>query len=375
MNNILISIMSPYTQIHGTMSYEFMHYICEKSGWKGVVFATGSIKDKPESDDVIDVIDVPNGRVSDFNNDPFRQDLLDFMTNVRQRYGHIDNVLYFQDWHLQRYLECFSNGAKVHYFIRFFANDMLQVINTTVAAQHPDKQHEVESQNQHWKYIKPVEIDRIISSDKIIVATDTVKHAIKRFCDVDQEKIITIKSYSDKIPTIRDNNSCNNYNTIKVIAPGRNDLQKGLWKLCNSKKVPVIFDRPGLSIWGNRQKLTDEIEKENTNWFDNHTDVAYVVFPAVYETRGLIVQEAMANGRIVFVNSHSPGLCEQIQHGVTGFIIDFDGDWEDQIINIVHNYGVNKLNQISLNARQHILQEFYNNNFRESLINYMKQST
>lgn len=372
MNNILISIMSPYTEIHGTMNYDFMHYICKLSGWKGVVFATGSIKNKPDSDNTIDVIDVPNGRVSDFNNLEFNQDLMDFMLAVRTRYGKIDNVLYFQDWHLQRYLGSFSEGAKVHYFIRLFVNDMLRVLNSEVVKNYPEKQHQVASQNEHWQYVKLIEEQRIKESDQIIVATDTVKDSLVSLYNLEQEKIVTINSYSDKIPYIRDNNSFNQYNNIKVIAPGRNDLQKGLWKLENADRIPVVFDRPNLNLWGNRDSLTTEIEKQNTNWFEEYTDIPYVVFPAAYETRGLLVQEAMANGRIVFVSSSSPGLCEQVQHGITGFVVNFDQDWQSQIIRIVHEYGVNKLNQISIAARKHILQEFYSNNFRQALVNYMK---
>jgi glycosyltransferase involved in cell wall biosynthesis len=346
--------------------------MCKNSGWKGVVFATGSIKNKPLSDSIIEVIDVPNGRVSDFNNMEFNQDLLDFMLTVRDRYGKIDNVLYFQDWHLQRYLGSFSAGARMHYFIRLFVNDMLKVLNHNVAKNYPEKIDQVIVQNEHWKYVKLIEEQRIRESDQIIVATDTVKDVLVSLYRLDQEKITTINSYSDKIPHIRDNNAFNQYNNMKVIAPGRNDLQKGLWRLKNSQTIQVVFDRPNLNLWGNRKNLTNEIEKENTNWFDEYTDIPYVVFPAVYETRGLLVQEAMANGRIVFVSSDSPGLCEQVQHGITGFVINFDQDWESQIINIVREYGVNKLNQISITARKHILQEFYNNNFRQSLVNYMK---
>lgn len=369
MNNLFISMMSPYTQMHGTMNYDFMHELCLKSGWKGLVFVAGrdDMVDPPITDDVLTLVDLPNGRVSDLNCLPYDQKLQDFMTEVRSRYGKIDNVFFFQDWHMQRYLKPFIEGAKVHYFVRLLINNMLDS-NEKCLQRHPHKKEEVDEQKEYWKYVKDVELKRIDEAEKVICASSTVIDFLMDRYGVD-EKFVVIGSYSDKIPQLPDLTSHNDYSLKQLVAPGRNDLQKGIWRLGDSHHFEVFVERDNLKLWGNRTALGNVLKEDSRPWYERFKEIPFVLFPAIYETRGLLVQEAMACGKIVFVAKDSPALCEQVEHGVNGFIVDFDTDWEQQISDIINT---NNLNNVAATAREQILRLFKENNFRDKLKDYLR---
>lgn len=79
-------------------------------------------------------------------------------------------------------------------------------------------------------------------------------------------------------------------------------------------------------------------------------DIPFALFPHLWESNGLTVQEALAMGKIVFVQEGSGGCEEHIDHGETGFIVDFKNNhWEDIILKYKSKY---EFDRVSDNAKK-----------------------
>ena len=151
------------------------------------------------------------------------------------------------------------------------------------------------------------------------------------------------------------------FNSLTAYYIGRTDWQKGLQRI----KKPSLFSlfiiggqiltKGGLSHLSNAKHLGWMKANEYIPIIES---IPFTIFPHLWESNGLTVQEAMTMGKIVIVQKGSGGLEEHIQHGYNGFIFDFgiQQDWEIFLKKLALDFD---LRYISSNARNTIKKNGY----------------
>ena len=360
--NLLISILTNYTEMHGTMSIDFIDDICRRAGWKALIFSTIRNGDKLYSNDILTVVNMPFYKITPANKDPYNIELELFFNSNICKYGNLDNVFLFQDSHLWRYIYKPIGDAKIHAFIRIFLNELDKSYNKILTHSEYILEHK-----ESIKIMCESETEMINSAYSIVCAAPSVQNILIADYGILPEKISVIESFSDKIPILLTHDILPDLNFLDIIIPGRNDLHKGSYRLGNSTQFNVILHSNSFKLFsGTTSQQWEELKIE---WYNLYTHISFVAFPAFYETRGLLLQEAMALGKVVLVSADSAGLSEQVTHGYNGFIIDFDSNWEDQLKSIICNYD---LNLVRNTARNNIRDLFYKKPFRDGLVNYLK---
>ena len=152
-----------------------------------------------------------------------------------------------------------------------------------------------------------------------------------------------------------------NFNILSAYYLGRTDWQKGLQRV----KKPAIFSlyiigdqiltEGGLFSLSNAKLLGWMIPNEYIPIIES---IPFAIFPHLWESNGLTVQEAMTMGKIVVVQKGSGGCEEHVKDGYNGFSFDFGNneDWEIFLRKISLDFD---LKNISYNARNSIKKDGY----------------
>ena len=190
--------------------------------------------------------------------------------------------------------------------------------------------------NKELKYminINYMESITIKTSDAILTNSEfTKKDLLRNYNDViNTDEIISLKLGTDK-----DKFSFKPSFKGKTMYFGRLEDQKGLVYLFKDieenkdlyKENPLI-----VAGSGNLKKEIKNYEEQGlVNYIgdikkkdiiENLKEVQFCLFPSVYEPWGFALNEAMAMGKVVIVQSGESGLTEQVEDGVNGFHFDF----------------------------------------------------
>jgi hypothetical protein len=305
---------------------------------------------------------VPGGRHTAFRDEETTEQWVNYFKSVTCLIDDNADIVHFQDVFLWKYFVMLLPDANHHTFIRHSFTRMLSKEKEYVE-NNPEFQHLFFQEREKFIHLVAVEEEYLSKSKSLITASPShAQYLIEQ--KVPSEKIKIVQSYSDKLPAIY-----NEYTSLTALLPvsteasdfmffffGRKDLQKGYTRLLQSK-IQIEYNTQ-FSLYHDKSKHKKfyEIEYNNTAGYG----IRFAVFPAIYETRGMVLQESMASGMIPIVQKGVSGLEEQIEHMHTGIVLDFENDnWND----IVTSIPPHVLKTIASNAVQDIMAKSSKNDF------------
>ena len=203
--------------------------------------------------------------------------------------------------------------------------------------------------NLEWNAIKKA--DKIVTLSKFLL--DELSKYYKK--ELEHKQIYFIKTGIDK----NEYTYYENDNSQWILKSNLN-FENGMRYFLKNTKVKDI--NPGVIIgYGSYSiKIKNKfLEKEVKNYslvtekkyIELLKSVQFCLFPSVYEPWCLALNEAMAMGKIVIVQSGKSGLTEQVKDSINGFHFDFKKDSIYEFINKIQN---KDLKRISLNASKSI---------------------
>lgn len=312
--NFIITIKSSFTDAHGGMNLSLVKKIAKAINYK--VIAISSFNDFPDEVDykIITPFSIAphNQNPNDSNHTFFFQKFInDNLKNIK-----IGKVLFFLEWHLWSNLKPFRDIATES--IAFHRIICSKLIST----------------NQAWNG-KPIQAESVMltaekkmldTADTVYVGSNGIKNSIiedyNRIIPDVADKIKIVPIYSSKLPAFIERKHIPNFDSYNVCFIGRLDFQKGYWRLYQqTEKYNIIIPNKKFAIWD--VNIPAEENWHQRQWADYIEDCAFCLFPAIYETRGLVIQESMALGMIPIVENNPYGLAEQVEDKVTGFLVDF----------------------------------------------------
>lgn len=312
--NFIITIKSNFTDTHGGMNLSLVKQIAKAIDYK--VIAISSFDD---FDDEVDYKIITPFSIAAHNQQPnnsnhtffFQKFINDNLKNIK-----IGKVLFFLEWHLWSNLKPFRDIANES--IAFHRIICSKLIST----------------NQMWNG-SPLRAESVMltaekkmldTADTIYVGSNGIKNSIIEDYDTTvsniTNKIKIVPIYSSKLPAFIKRQHTPNFDSYNVCYIGRLDFQKGYWRLYQqTEKYNIIIPNKKFAIWNNN--ISAEKNWHKRQWANYIEDCAFCLFPAIYETRGLVIQEVMALGMIPIVENNPYGLAEQVEDKVTGFLVDF----------------------------------------------------
>lgn len=190
---------------------------------------------------------------------------------------------------------------------------------------------------------------------KIIANSNYTKSLLESYYKVDSSKIMTVPvgDVLDLTPT-----KINLKNTSRsILYHGRFNIHKRvdyLIDLGKSLEHELILCGATESTKIKAQALAGRrtsIEIWQTDIEKKICKSIFHIFPSQYEPWGLALTKSMGVGGICIANQDGKGHCEQIDHGVNGFLINFNKeDWLQKIEEIL-NLNERELDRISLAAK------------------------
>lgn len=354
--NVIVSLISRYTQLHGGMSLEFLAELCKESGWRGVFFST--VHTEHEHYDNYDIYAVS---LEDFKSGGINTQCMQFVKSCMP--PDTDFIFNFQDVYFWKYLRCLYSPDRIVVFTRIFINELLSAINEY-------NNSSCEATTAFYKHLRCDELDYINSCRAIVCAAPSVSEILQYKYGVDPDRIKVIKSFSSKIPTLLNMPVNAVPDTNKILIAGRNDFQKGGFRLAgDTAPFEIVSHTHGFELFTPAPDLNWETVI-NRSWYLGHAHIPFMAFPAIYETRGMVLQECMALGKIPLVSLESPGLIEQIIPNCTGFIVDFDSsNWAARLSVKIKSINIKIMQD---RVRNQIRHNYYRSPFMPNLISFLK---
>ena len=333
--NILVTLVTDYTECHGIFSIKTISEICRLSGFKGIGFTTIP-KYKKLSNEYIEIHVLPEGsKISQIhlNLDNRCQQFIDSVFE-KEEIGILFNFL---EWWFWDYLKTAKDKADKNVaFLHCFITECI------AQSTRFDDQYDYNIRKEVGKFLSN-EQRMIRDVDHLFVASKTIIDDVnKHFPERLDLNFTVVEIYSDKITEFLKKPLLDNYKKEDVFFVGKMDLQDGFWRL-DSDDIFVVGDR----IFDRTTTTPNFI----SNWNEIIGDMPFGILPAPYETRGLIPHEIQALGRIPLVDRYSKGSAEQIEDTVTGFLFDFDHDWKEQLKNILETHSNEDLKRIAETAK------------------------
>ena len=332
MNNILVTRITDYTECHGVMSSRVVSEICRLSGYRGVAFA-GKKQYLDRSTPWLTVHHLPSALQSQQ-----KIDLVDEALGPEP----IDVLFSFLEWWVWDHLvQARARTRKSVAWPRCYIAGCLDHARRLPA-------HYLDTLMQELGRNIGNEQRMLRECDHIVVAGESVIADIRRLNPECGQDHTIVPLYSSKIPLLSQEPMLDDYAVDQCFFIGKMDAQDGHWRLRSTQGIIGIGDR----IYNADQNQPRQFQQD---WYRAVGSAPFGILPAPYETRGMIVQEIQALGRIPVVDPHSSGTAAQLQHGVDGFYCDFDGDWRSQIQQFISEHGDHGLKLIAERARSRIL--------------------
>lgn len=356
--NVIVSIISRYTQVHGGMSLDFLAELCEKSGWRGVFFST--IHPEHEQHANYDIYAVT---LDDFKSADINPQGVQFVKSCMP--NDTELIFNFQDVYFWKYLKQLYLPEQLIVFTRIFINELLSSIR-----EYNGSSSSCAATTAFYQHLQHDELDYINSCRTIVCAAPSVSAILQYKYGVTANRIKVINSFSSKIPELLSMPIESEHDASKILIAGRSDFQKGGFRLArDTYPFDIISHTHGFKLFNPSPQMNWETIT-NRSWYFEHARIPFMAFPAIYETRGMVLQECMALGKIPLVSTDSPGLIEQIIPNCTGFIIDFDAhDWPARLSAKIKSINIERMQS---RARDQIRDNYYRAPFMPNLISFLK---
>jgi glycosyltransferase involved in cell wall biosynthesis len=340
--NILVTIVTEYTECHGIFSIRTISEICRLSGFKAIGFTTIP-RYRELSNQYIEIHVLPEGsKISKIHleSDTGCQQFIESIFE-KEEIGILFNFL---EWWLWDYLKTAKDKAdKTVAFLHCFITECI------AQSTRFDDHYDYNIRKEVGKFLSN-EQRMIRDCDHLFVASRTVMDDVnKHFPERLDLDFSVVDIYSDKISKFLKKPLLDDYKKIDTFFVGKMDLQDGFWRL-DDNDIFTVGDR----IFDRKTTTPDFV----SNWDEIINDIPFGILPAPYETRGLIPQEIQALGRIPLVDRYSKGSAEQIEHGITGFLFDFDLNWKEQLKTILETHSNEDLKKIAATARLSIEEKY-----------------
>ena len=341
LNNILVSVVTEYTECHGIFRSQGLSEICRLSGYRGVAF-TGIERYVERSTPWLKIHHLPQGigkLHAEF--DPGMVSMVDDLIGGDE----LDLMFCFLEWWMWQYLSktrarSKQSAAFLHCYIAACLDHAQRFKPWYLQNLQQEVGHKIDQEQRMLSEV-----------DRLLVASSSVVADLVRLDPNWQKPLVTVPLYSHKIPMLAQQPLLNSYDSADAcFFVGKLDVQDGRWRLGESSDVIDVGDW----IYGR----TNASKTWHGDWHQQIGQAAFGLLPAPYETRGLIVQEIQALARIPVVDPHSSGTAAQVRHGIDGFCCDFSRDWRAQIRSFVVAHGPQGLSNIAQQARQQVVSSY-----------------
>jgi hypothetical protein len=340
--NIIITFQTEFTKNHGGFNLDIVKKIAKSINYKVCVIGW-------ENDDTEIDYFIPMPKTASLNLNRQRPNDSSinfyFVDYINKNKIAINNLLFFMEWHLWPNLKPFRDVANtVFSFSRIVVASLVEVCD------------EIKNSDIMLSYEKMM----MKETDFVLCGSNGIKNDIDRHYS-NFNKTFVIEIFSSRLKELANyKKKVANPFSKNVIYVGRTDYQKGFHRIKTNQFI-VRHLTPKYTLW-------EDGPKENLikNWHTLLEDEMFILLPALYETRGLIIQEARALGLIPLVQNNSFGLAEQTTHGVDGFLVDFNESVDDILKTIFGQYDLMHLLWMSENNRQLVEHK----RFEESFINH-----
>lgn len=340
--NILLTFQNEFTENHGGFNLDIVKKIAKVINYKVCVIGWEN------NDSEIDYfIHMPKNCSLNLSKQRPNDSSINFhfVDYINKNKIAINNLIFFMEWHLWPNLKPFRDVANTVYsFTRIVAASLLEISK------------EVKNSDVMLSYEKMM----MKETDFVLCGSEGIKKDIDRHYS-NHDRIFVIEIFSSRLEKLSKykKKQCNPFSN-KVVYVGRTDHQKGFHRI-KSNKFYVRQLTPEFTLWDNGPK-----EKLIKDWHLLLDDEMFILLPALYETRGLIIQEAKALGLIPLVQNNNFGLAEQTTHGVDGFLVDFDQSVDCIIENIFRHYDLNHLLWMSENNRKIFGKKHFEESFKKN---------
>jgi glycosyltransferase involved in cell wall biosynthesis len=358
--NLIINYHDPYFELHSTLSPYFADAIAAEAGAKVICFydnrSSTSVLNLQKKTPFTEWVDLSEWVGDDIYpilyqvDSPIVAELCRYFIDSYRP----NKVLFFNEFYLLKYFIDF-NLTKI-YFVRSLSRPLRQrIIDTFNYSVRGSEALRLES-NRHMAEARVIgEADQFITDS--LFSHDCLK-SIYGFSSKLVHGIVPCEYYSD-VPSP-------DFSLKSAYFLGRLDWQKGIQNLSD----PSDFD---LHIIGNQILTKGEIDHlpsakfwgwlEKDQYVEIVKEIPFAIFPHLWESNGLTVQEALVMGKVAIVQSGSGGCESFIKDKENGFLYDFksESSWEDFLTSIADNYD---LEQISRRARLTIDPGGYKNSIK-----------
>jgi len=366
MNNFIITIITPYTEIHGGMDFSLLCNLCDSTGWKCIAFSSMPLDyNQTLHHPLIKIIAAPNGKMNNLRDSNISDEWKENFMTMCSELSSATNIFHFQDVFTWNFLTNKFPKAYHHVFIRHFYTEMLS-FEKDYASKVPNTSVLYENDYKKFVHLTQIEKDYMNNATTIAVASPSLKHRLKSIFKVNPS-VYLVESFSTKIPKIAPSPRPNVAKDINYMFLGRMDFQKGYSRILHLKDSLNIEIQTSASLF--HQRPNAQFTDINFTNIKNESTINIAMFPAIYETRGMVLQECMAAGMLPVVQYNIPGLVEQIDHNRTGILVDFDDDWTKVIDKIVPEEMV----KMCIDARNSIIKKAPEHVFRNSITDHLNK--
>ena len=358
MENYIVTLSSLFIETHGGFNIALVAKIAKAINYKIIVIGKDISKQYIHNLLVEDhslikhIISIPY-TISIREENPTcinRTEIIQDYVNKNMVGEKIDKILFFVDWHLWTHLKPLRDISKTVITFNRLNYRKLNDVYAEYNIEIPD----------YFNTILSLQDKMVQESDYLLAGSENCKENLLFYYPKANINIVPI--FSSKNKHISSINYKPKFNSNNVVIIGRTDVQKGFFRLKQKiQKYNIIQTTSNYNLFTASDNL-----KENWNkikWYDNVGDSLFALFPAIYETRGLVLQEAMCLGLIPIVEKKSYGYAEQIDHGINGFLVDFDENVDVIIDDIKAQYDLNYLENMSKNNRLYFEEKSFIDSF------------
>lgn len=353
--NLIISYFDKYYETHGTLSPYYADRLAEKSNSKVICFYSKDLACPSNSmlrglkhtefvelsqRGIFDLYDIVYGVGS-----PVVQRICDEIVNRHSP----KTLFFFNEFYFFQYFTKFS-GKKI-YFVRCLSKKLLSILQ------------QFNDGSAIWAETIRIEKLRMVSEEKVLLNADcyvadsfSSSRALKAFYGVDS---IVVPGIIDKknFESVEEPN----FKRKAAYFLGRMDLQKGIQNI----KSPTTYE---LHVIGHEilspipPPIPCGAKRHGHLSFEEYiniiSSIPFALFPHLWESNGLTLQEALAMGKVVIVQKNGGGYEEHIVDGENGFFFDFQasGHWETFLDKLAVRFDLKK---ISAQAKESISSDGY----------------
>ena len=359
--NLIIMYHELYYDFHGTLNLSYASECSLKSSSKVICFYDKKgryniINKYKKQFNHIDFIDLSENTKNIYNiiYDEYSKDVEKICLELVSKYEP-KKLLFFNEFYFFKYF--LKTDIEKIYFVRSLSKPLLKALkNHSSTSSQYDSSIFMEERRLRTESLV------IDQADSYIVDSFFSKKMLKKHYQKEGvyiSGVIKTDCFSRvKMPQ---------FDLLTAYYIGRTDWQKGLQRIKNPSFFKFLIIGGQILTKGGVSHLSNA---KHLGWmkFDQYVPmiekIPFALFPHLWESNGLTVQEAMTMGKIVIVQEGSGGLEESVQNGFNGFTFDFGikQDWENFLKKLAVDFD---LRYISSNARKTIKKSGYEESLKD----------